>query len=137
MRTRKKALGRRRFGPWRVSGQTGRVEDAVSGIRLPDLKGIVRRWLVQERSFHPGWDFRWETERERFQVAFDAFCHRWNLYGMENERPLLLKLTVNPTPHGLLIMILTYWSFDPKRDLNWSEINRLLEARGVPRQGPK
>jgi hypothetical protein len=102
-----------------------------------DRKGIVRRRLVQERNIHPDWEFKWNTAPERFQVAFDGFCHRWNLYGMEHEKPLLLKLTVNPTPHGLLIMIPTYWSFDPKRDLDWIAINRLHKARGVLRQGSK
>ncbi len=30
-----------------------------------------------------------------------------------------------------------YWSFDPKRDLNWPAITALHKARDVPKQGPK
>jgi hypothetical protein len=36
-----------------------------------------------------------------------------------------------------MIFILAYWSFDPKRDLNWRAITALHKARGVPKQGPK
>jgi hypothetical protein len=102
-----------------------------------DRKGIIRRRMVQERNFRPDWDLRCESEKDCFLAAFDAFCHRWNLYGMELDTPLLLKLTVNPTAHGLMVFIPTYWSFDPRRDLNWAEINKLHKARGGLRQGPK
>jgi len=100
-------------------------------------RGVVRRRMVQERNFRSAWDFRWSRKKERFQNVFDAFCHRWNLYGMEGDRPLLLKLTVNLTPFGTMILIPAYWSFDPKRDLNWKAITGLHRARGVQRQGPK
>lgn len=56
---------------------------------------------------------------------------------MRGDRPLLLKLTVNLTPFGTMIFIPAYWSFDPKRDLNWRAITALHKARGVPKQGPK
>jgi hypothetical protein len=36
-----------------------------------------------------------------------------------------------------MIFIPGYWSFDPKRDLNWDKILRLHRARGIERQGPK
>ena len=36
-----------------------------------------------------------------------------------------------------MIFIPAYWSFDPKRDLNWRAITALHKARGVPKQGPK
>jgi hypothetical protein len=100
-------------------------------------KGVVRRRMVQERNFRSAWDFRWTGKKDRFQNVFDAFCHKWNLYGMEGDRPLLLKLTVNLTPFGTMILIPAYWSFDPKRDLNWKAITALHRARGVHRQGPK
>jgi hypothetical protein len=54
---------------------------------------------------------------------------------MEGDRPLLLKLTVNLTPFGTMILIPGYWSFDPKRDLNWKAITALHRARGVQRYG--
>jgi hypothetical protein len=36
-----------------------------------------------------------------------------------------------------MIFIPAYWSFDPKRDLNWRAITALHKARAVPKQGPK
>jgi hypothetical protein len=75
--------------------------------------------------------------RRRFHLFFDAFCYRWKLYGMEYDRPLLLKISVNPTPHGTMIVIPGHWSLDPRRDLDWNIINRLHRARGAKKQGPK
>jgi hypothetical protein len=72
-----------------------------------------------------------------FHFFFDAFCYRWKLYGMEHDRPLLLKISVNPTPHGTMIVIPRHWSLDPRRDLDWSLINRLHRSRGAKKQGPK
>jgi len=36
-----------------------------------------------------------------------------------------------------MIFIPAYWSFDPKRDLNWRAITALHRARGVQKQGIK
>lgn len=105
--------------------------------RFQNRKRIIRRRMVQERNFRSDWAFRWHRKADQFQVIFDTFCHRWNLYGMEGDKPLLLKLTVNLTPYGTMIVVPSYWSFDAKRDLNWKAINALHRARGVGRQGPK
>jgi hypothetical protein len=102
-----------------------------------DKRGIIRRRMAQERNFRPDWAFRWRTVGDRFKSAFDAFCHRWNLYGMEGDKPLLLKLSVNPTAHGLMIVIPSFWSFDLKRDLNAQAISKLHRSRGALRQGAK
>ncbi len=102
-----------------------------------DKKGIIRRRMVQERNFRPDWQFKWRKVHDRFKPAFDAFCHRWNLYGMEGDKPLLLKLSVNPTAHGLMIVIPSFWSFDLKRDLDAKAISKLHKSRGALRQGPK
>jgi hypothetical protein len=103
-----------------------------------NAKGIIRRRRVQERNFRPSeWKFSWETEAERFELVFDAFCHRWDLYGMEGERPLLLKLSVNLTPFSTMIEVPRYWSFDPKRDLKWGAVTKLHRMTEVKRQGPK
>ena len=83
------------------------------------------------------WPFRWAKTADRFHAVFDVFCQRWHLYGIRKDRPLLLKLTVNLTPFGTMIFIPAYWSFDPKRDLNWRAITALHKARGVPKQGAK
>jgi hypothetical protein len=94
--------------------------------------------MVQERSFRPhGWEFSWGTQKSRFDAVFDAFCYRWILYGMEGDRPLLQKLSINVTPFGTMIFIPRYWSFDRKRDLRWGAIMQLHRSRGIHRQGEK
>jgi len=113
-----------------------KAEFAIAKFQNP--KGVIRRRMVQERNFRPrDWKFAWENETIRFQQVFDAFCHRWNLYGMEHEKPLLLKLSVNLTPFSTMIEIPKYWSFDPKRDLQWGAVTKLHKIREVKRQGPK
>ncbi len=106
-------------------------------IKFADHKGIIRRRLIAERSMREHWPFHWTKTADRFHAVFDVFCQRWNLYGMRGDHPLLLKLTANLTPFGTMIFIPAYWSFDPKRDLNWRAITALHKARGVPKQGPK
>ena len=105
--------------------------------RYRNYKGIIRRRMVQERDFRPEFGFRWRSPEEKFREAFDAFCHRWNLYGMLGDWPMVLKMTVNLTPFGTMIFIPAYWSFDPKRDFKWQVITELHRARGVARQGAK
>lgn len=101
-------------------------------------KAVRRRSLVQERNFRlPTFGFCWSQRKRRFQAAFDAFCYRWNLYGMEGDRPLLLKVSVNLTAHGTMIVIPAYWSFDRRRDLKWDAIMELHKLRNESRQGPK
>jgi hypothetical protein len=56
---------------------------------------------------------------------------------MEKDKPLLLKVTVNPTPHGTLIFIPRNISFDPRRDVDWKLVGRLHGCRVSGRQGPK
>jgi hypothetical protein len=106
--------------------------------RYRDRKGIIRRRMASERNFRPeGWEFQWKTRENRFRVVFDAFCHKWVLYGVERERPLLQKLSVNVTPLGTMVFIPRYWSFDHKRDLKWKAGARLHRSRNVHRQGVK
>lgn len=105
--------------------------------RFQNRRGVIRRRMSQERNFREGLQFNWRTSKERFLVVFDALCYRWDLYGVEKDRPLLLKVSVNPTPHGTMIVIPRHWSFDKRRDLNWAEIGKLHRAHGASRQGPK
>ncbi len=100
-------------------------------------RGVIRRMMSQERNFRDGLVFKWGTPDDRFRMLFDALCYHWNLYGVEKSRPLLLKITVNPTPHGTMIFIPRYWSLDLHRDLHAKEISRLHRAHGCARQGPK
>jgi hypothetical protein len=113
------------------------IKDHFDVTEFADHKGIIRRRFVAERSMREHWPFRWTKAADRFHAVFDVFCQRWHLYGMRGDRPLLLKLTVNLTPFGTMIFVPAYWSFDPKRDLNWRAITALHKARDVRKQGPK
>lgn len=105
--------------------------------QFQNSQGIYRRRMVKERNFRDHWDFSWDEEKARFKLLFDALCYRWQLFGMKGDFPLVLKLTINPTPHGTLIMIPGNWSLDNKRDLNWSAIRRIHQVHGSISQGPK
>lgn len=54
---------------------------------------------------------------------------------MQDDKPLLLKLAVNVTPYGTMILVPSYWSFDPKRDIRWDAIASLHRVRVPRRQG--
>ncbi len=99
--------------------------------------GVIRRRMSEERNFRSSWAFQWKSPQQRFVLLFDALCYRWQLYGIEKDKPLLLKLSVNPTPHGTLIMVPRLLSLDGDRDLKWRAIGRLHRAHGAPRQGRK
>jgi hypothetical protein len=100
-----------------------------------DHKGVIRRTMTTERNLRPWFSVNPRRRGDVFQATFDAFCLRWNLYGMQNDDPLLLKLAVNITPFGTLIHIPAYWSLDPKRDIRWDAIARLHGSRVPGRQG--
>jgi hypothetical protein len=100
-----------------------------------DHKGVVRRGMAVERNLRQPFTVNLWRREEAFHAAFDAFCLRWNLYGMQRDDPLLLKLAVNLTPYGTMIHIPAYWSFDPKRDIRWNAIAKLHRNRVPGRQG--
>ena len=100
-----------------------------------DHKGVIRRTMTAERNLRPSFSVNLRRRVEVFHAAFDAFCLRWNLYGMQHDEPLLLKLAVNLTPYGTMIHIPAYWSFDPKRDIRWDAIASLHRVRVHGRQG--
>ena len=99
-------------------------------------QAIIRRSLIPERNWVQGPGAEFETAAKQFQALFDFFCWKYFLWGMEGDKPLLLKTSVVVTPYGTQIFIPGYISFDPRRDLNYPAINRLHKARGVARQGP-
>lgn len=105
--------------------------------KLANRSGVIRRRLSQERNFRPDWKFSWSTKKQRFLVLFDAMCHRWKLYGIQKDKPLLLKVSINPTPYGTMIVIPGHWSLDNKRDLDWAAIKRIHRVHGAVNQGPK
>lgn len=100
-----------------------------------DHKGVIRRTMTAERNLRPSFSVDMKQPADAFHAAFDAFCLRWNLYGMQHDEPLLLKLAVNLTPYGTMIHIPAYWSFDPKRDIRWDAIAKLHRTRVHGRQG--
>lgn len=100
-----------------------------------DHKGVIRRTMDAERNLRPDFGINLQDPAETFRLAFDAFCLRWNLYGMLHDEPLLLKLSVNVTPHSTMIIIPSFWSFDAKRDMRWNAIKKLHGLRVPKRQG--
>jgi hypothetical protein len=100
-----------------------------------DYKGVVRRGMTIERNLRLPFHVDLRRRDDAFHAAFDAFCLRWNLYGMQYDEPLPLKLAVNLTPYGTMIHIPSYWSFDPKRDIRWDAIAKLHRIRVSGRQG--
>lgn len=115
--------------------QWTRIKVAFNVQAWCDHKGVIRRTMGTERNLRPSFSVNMDRREDVFQAAFDAFCLRWNLYGMQNDRPLPLKLAVNITPYGTMIHIPAYWSFDPKRDIRWDAIASLHRARVPGRQG--
>jgi len=114
--------------------QWAQIKTVFDVLAHRDHKGLIRRTMSVERNLRPTFSVAPARQEEAFQAAFDAFCLRWNLYGMMNDDPLLLKLAVNITPYGTMIHIPAYWSFDPKRDIRWDAIARLHRIRVAGRQ---
>ena len=103
-------------------------------------RGVIRRTQMQERNFRPpGWEFDSVADKEKwcFRAFFDLFCHRYNLYGMEYDRPLLQRPTINRTAYGTLIFIPRYLNFDPRHDLDWAAFHKIHWHPELKRQGPK
>jgi len=115
--------------------QWARIKAAFNVQAYCDHKGVIRRTTGAERNLRPSFAINARRTDDLFRVAFDAFCLRWNLYGMQNDKPLLLKLSVNLTPYGTMIHIPAYWSFDPKRDIRWDAMAKLHRVRVPGRQG--
>ena len=116
---------------WRLISTNFKLE------RHRDPQGIIRRSPLVEGNWRkPGFsDLRHEDSR--FQVAFDFFCWKWFLYGMQGDEPMVQKLAVTLTPFGTQIFIPGFWSLDPLRDINWAKVARLHRARGIGKQGEK
>jgi hypothetical protein len=112
-----------------------RLKTAFKVESYRDHKGVIRRTMAAERNLRPWFSVNPRRRGDVFQAAFDAFCLRWNLYGMQYDDPLVLKLAVNITPFGTMIHIPAYWSLDPKRDIRWDAITRLHRTRVQGRQG--
>jgi hypothetical protein len=115
--------------------QWARIKAAFDVQAYRDHKGVIRRTMSAERNLRPSFSVNLRRREDVFQAAFNTFCLRWNLYGMQHDEPLLLKLAVNITPYGTMIHIPAYWSFDPKRDIRWDAIASLHRIRVPGRQG--
>jgi len=112
-----------------------KISDGFDLSSHSDHKGVIRRTMVPERNLRNNFDLDWRKPADRFAAVFDSFCAKWNLYGMQNGKPLLQKLSVNLTPFGTMIFIPAYWSFDYRRDLRWGAVTKLHKSRGQHRQG--
>jgi len=102
-----------------------------------DHKGVIRRSLASERGFRPNWEVSQGETDFLFRAIFDVFCQKWDLYGMQNDQPLLQRLTMNLTPNGTMVFIPSWLSLDGKRSLNWKELKKLHAVRVTSRQGEK
>jgi hypothetical protein len=111
------------------------IKTAFNVRAYQDYKGVIRRTMTAERNLRPSFSVNLRRRDDAFHAAFDAFCLRWHLYGMQHDEPLLLKLAVNLTPYGTMIHLPAYWSFDPKRDIRWDAIAKLHRTRVPRRQG--
>lgn len=116
--------------------------DVVDLDALADGSNVIRRTMCAERNFRLAQHrLRWKNKRRRNQHLVDAFCWKWELYGFEKIDgkwvPLLMKVTVNVTPWGLMIFIPKWMSFDLQRDFIIRELSNLMRARGVAPQGSK
>ncbi len=118
-----------------LQSQWSRIKATFNIQAFADYKGVIRRTMGTERNLRPTFNVNLRSRADAFRAAFDAFCLRWNLYGMQHDEPLLLKLAVNITPYGTMILIPSYWSFDPKRDIRWDAIASLHRVRVPGRQG--
>jgi hypothetical protein len=96
---------------------------------------IIHRTLLVERNWERGTGAQFKTQAQRFLATFDLFCWKYFLWGMERDKPHLMKPSVVFTPLGTQIFIPGYLSLDAKRDLNFAAINQIHKARGVLRQG--
>lgn len=74
-------------------------QTSFSQAEFATKKKITRRTMTAERNLRPSFSVDMKQPAEAFHAAFDAFCLRWNLYGMQPDEPLLLKLAVNLTPY--------------------------------------
>lgn len=114
-----------------------RLKSRYSGQFRPNARGVIRRTLARERGFDCRQEFRWGRKRDRFQITFDALCHRWCLYGYEKGNPLALMLTANPTPHGTMIFVPRGMSLAANGTFVWKAITLIHRAHGASRQGEK
>lgn len=108
----------------------------------PDYKKLGREFVlhrrqVNERGWSRGSGTPFESLADGFRAAFDLFCWKYYLWGMDlvKDVPLLLKPSVNVTPFGTQIFIPAYMSYDARRDFNHAKIAKLHRAKGVRRQG--
>lgn len=112
-----------------------RLKECFDVKPFQDHKGVIRRTMDAERNLRPNFTINLQDPDKTFRLAFDAFCLRWHLYGMIHDEPLLLKLSVNVTPHSTMIIIPSFWSFDAKRDIRWDAIKKLHGIRVPHKQG--
>lgn len=113
------------------------IREAFNADQYLDHKGLVRRRMILERGFRQEWQPDFDSEKDCFIVAFDGFCSRWNLYGVQNNQPLLQKPSFTRTPHSIIISVPLHTKIDFRRDINWAAVNELQDGVEATRRGPK
>jgi hypothetical protein len=71
----------------RLRRQWARIKANFKVREYRDHKGVIRRTMSAERNLRPSFSVNLRRRKDVFQAAFDAFCLRWNLYGMQNDEP--------------------------------------------------
>jgi hypothetical protein len=65
------------------SAEWDRIKSTFKVDRYRDHKGIIRRTSIPERNFRQDFELNWKSRDAQFRAVFDAFCCRWNLYGIQ------------------------------------------------------
>lgn len=99
--------------------------------------GVVRRYVVSERGFRVGWDFDPNIPETMMRTALTLLSYRYDLYGFQDDTPLVGKFTANPTGFGTIMMAPKYQTTDLARDLNRKTFGEFPKGYGVARQGAK
>lgn len=88
------------------------IKAAFASLAFWDSAGLVRRSPLAERNWERGGLPNFKHAAERFQTAFDVFCWKWFLYGMERaaprDRPLVQKIIYTFGPYGTTVFIPGY-----------------------------
>lgn len=111
-------------------------------VRFPAQTGdadsrTFHRTLMRERKWQGEDIARFDTDEQKFSAFFDLLCWKYCLWGVEKNRPLLMRPSVNLTPYGTQVFIPAFMSLDIGRDLDVRYLSKLHRARGVSRQGPE
>ncbi len=99
--------------------------------------GVVRRYMVAERGFRNGWKYDPNDTESMMRTALTSMSAKYDLYGFQNDIPLVMKFTVNATGFGTLMFTPKYQATDLSRDVNRKNVGAIPKAWGVAGKGAK